>query len=120
MVDAAVDRKRKLSPNYKSSGSSDGESDGERRSGGKVKRCKQRNNGIQGELAAFGEHLKESDLGRVVLGREQLAFLRESLFVDREERQRDREERKQEREAKSRLELEKLKIMMVAFSKKRD
>ena len=40
--------------------------------------------------------------------------------MDREERQRDREERKQEREANSRLELEKLKIMMEAFSKKRD
>ena len=35
LADAAVDRKRKLSPSYKSSGSSDGESDGERRSAGK-------------------------------------------------------------------------------------
>ena len=56
LVDAAVDRKRKISPNYKSSGSSDGESDGERRSGGKGKRRTQRNNGMKGELAAFGEH----------------------------------------------------------------
>ena len=120
LVGASIDRKRKLSPNYKSSGSSDGESDGERRSGGKRKRRKQRNNGMQGELAAFGEHLKESDLARVALEIEQLAFRRESLVVDREERQRDHEERKQEREANSRLELEKLKIMMEAFSKKRD
>ena len=120
MVDAAVDRKRKLSTSYKSSGSSDGESEGERRSAGKGKRRKQRNNGMQGELAAFGEHWKESDIARAALEREKLAFRRESLVVDREERQRDREERNQEREASSRLDLEKLKIIMEAFGKKRD
>ena len=75
---------------------------------------------MQGELATFGEHLKESALARIALEREQLAFRREILVVDREERQRDRKERKQEREASSRLELEKLKIMTKALSKKRE
>ena len=58
LVDAAVDQKRNLSSSYKSSGSSDGESEDERRSAGKGKRRKERNNDMQGELTAFGEHLK--------------------------------------------------------------
>ena len=52
---------------------------------------------MQGELGAFDEHLKESDLARVALEREQLPFRGESLVVDLEERHRDPEERKQER-----------------------
>ena len=120
MVDAAVDRKRKLSSSYESSPSSDGESEGERISARKGKRRKQRNNGMQGDLAAFGEHLKENALAGIVLEKEQLAFRRESLVADPEERQRDREERKKEHEASSMLELEKLKIMKEAFIRKRE
>ena len=75
---------------------------------------------MQGELRAFGEHLKERDLARVALENEQLAFRRGCLFFDREERQRDGKERKQDGEANNRLELEKLKTMTEFFSTKKD
>ena len=86
----------------------------------RTKRKKVMASGFRGELAAFGEQLKESDLARIELEREQLALQRERFAVDRIDRERDRDERAAEREVLHKLELEKLKVMMEAFTSKRE
>jgi len=62
-------------------------------------------------MASFGKYLHDADISRIELEREKLVFERERLASDQEER-------KLERESAAKLELEKLKVMMSAFSKK--
>jgi len=64
-----------------------------------------------GELASFGKYLHDADLARIELEREKLNLERERLANEREDR-------KQEREMNAKHELEKMKILVSALTKK--
>lgn len=83
----------------------------------KVKRAGM-SSGIGDDMEAFGRHLRDSDLARIELDRERLTFERERFDKDLQERERERAERKEEREHTAKVELEKFKLFMEAFSKK--
>eukprot|EP00171_Calliarthron_tuberculosum_P001527 IDg1527t1 len=89
------------------------EEDGARRGRGRAKRSR----GMEEDdgLGALGDALKDSDLARIELEREKLAFERERLAEDKADREAERAIRREEREAWDRLELEKHKLLMEAF-----
>ena len=68
-----------------------------------------------GELASFGESLRQADIARIDIERERLQLERERLETEKEEREKDRELQREERRARDKLEIEKFKLMMAAF-----
>lgn len=58
---------------------------------------------MPGELEEFGEQLKESDLARFAMEREQLALERERFVVERTERAQERKDREVQRTALQKL-----------------
>lgn len=71
--------------------------------------------GVAGDLAHFGQHLKDADLDRVIQPEEQPNFGKEKYAKESEQRENDRQERKEEREAARQLELERSKIIFEVF-----
>ena len=67
---------------------------------------------IQGELAAFSELLRQSDLAHIDFEQDQLSFRREKWAVKLDQREHEREERQEEREVANELELQKMKVLM--------
>ena len=64
-----------------------------------------------GDIESFGKYLHDADMARVELEREKLNFERERFAAEREDR-------KLERESNAKLELEKMKVLVNALTKK--
>lgn len=71
------------------------------------------------EMEILGQYIKDADIAQVELEQEPLTWEKEQYKKEREERPCDLEERKEERKAALKLELEKYKLFMATFLRKR-
>ena len=94
------------------------DSDGHGSARKRPRRQSQAYDNVEGELEGFSIAMRDADLARIELQRERLQLECDPLKWETGARGMDREERRLERDAQNELDLEKMKIMMEAITRK--